>query len=85
MASKLSDEEKQKQVMGDVEVYLRGPSHAIRSIAYAPDHDLILGAGFDYDVSQHTIGQHVEDFFRDTYNKQINRYMAGTPPHLPYK
>jgi hypothetical protein len=50
-STKPSDADEEKQAVEDVEVYLRGPSHAIRSIAYAPDHDLILGAGFDYDVS----------------------------------
>jgi hypothetical protein len=28
-----------------------GQIHAIRSLAYAPHNELILGAGFDYDVS----------------------------------
>jgi hypothetical protein len=29
---------------------LTGQIHAIRSLAYAPHNELILGAGFDYDV-----------------------------------
>lgn len=30
--------------------YLHGHHHAINRLVYAPDHDLLLGSGFDYDV-----------------------------------
>lgn len=30
--------------------YLKGHRHAINNLVYAPDHDLLLGSGFDYDV-----------------------------------
>jgi WD40 repeat protein len=30
--------------------YLRGHNHAITSLLYAPDRDLLFGSGFDYDI-----------------------------------
>lgn len=41
---------KKIQFSSSKNTYLKGNKHAINNLVYAPDHDLLLGSGFDYDV-----------------------------------
>lgn len=41
---------KKVQFTSSKNTYLKGHRHAISKLVYAPDHDLLLGSGFDYDV-----------------------------------
>jgi hypothetical protein len=54
-----------------------GQIHAIRSLAYAPHNELILGAGFDYDVSRL--------IFLYFPSSLLHRSMLGIPQRKHYK